>query len=550
MTTIAIPTPKIKLGGGFRFGKAAKGKSKPIPANWQTRVKLLYPDYVSKPFSQPHEEAWEWANDVDINSTPRPFVTIWPRHRGKSTTAELIAADWGIRGVRRYVGYVSNTQEQADKHIATIASILESDTVAKYNPTISRPKVSQNGNRSWNRKIVIAENFIVEAIGLNKAMRGGKIGWTRFDAFIFDDIDEKHDTEATIKKKEEIITTSILPAGADNCAVIFAQNLIHANSIATRLSRKPGTEKAADYLANRIVSGPFKAVDGLRYTFSADGNGELRWQITAGTSLWEGFGLDVCEAEINREGPTAFELESQHEIDTDSPLALLSTDILNATRVSTAPDFIRAGVAVDPSGGAGQCGIIAGGTAKINGVNHGYTVADNSTPTGTPSSEWAAAALVTYLSIAADCIFVERNFGGDMAKTTIQATKLVKELNGRFRAAASDDLIFSNEQEARNYQGQQQPVVLVLNGANVKIVEVSASRGKEVRAEPVASLYQQGRLHHVGFFPDLQKQWTQWEPGTKPSPDRLDADTWLWTGLGMVSGETPLEGVKENPFFS
>lgn len=473
-----------------------------IPTDWRERTHALFAPYIWNEFSLPHVELWEWADETDIDLAPTPFVGIWPRGRGKSTNAELVTADWGVRKVRQYIGYVSGVQSQADKHVGTIAEILESSNVALYAPEMGRPKVGRNGSRSWNRTIVrTGTGFTVEAIGLNKAIRGGKIGWARFDGFIFDDVDDKHDTAEAVKKKEEVITTSILPAGATNCAVLFVQNLIHPDSIAHRLSKRPGQEGAADYLTNRFISGPFPAVEGLRYEFRENGD-ELRWHITNGRSLWQGWEIEDCEAEINREGPTAFELESQHAIDTDNPNALLTSELIHATRVSSHPDLIRAAVAVDPSGGAGGCGIVGGGIARIGHTLHGYTLLDYTTPVGTSSLKWAEAVLRAYHAIGADAIFVERNFGGDMVKNTVRTAVL--------------------------YDGSGNVLV---RGASVAIIEVTASRGKEVRAEPVATLFELGRWHHVGHFPELQKQWTRWQPGDKPSPNNLDAEVWLATGL-------------------
>jgi len=62
--------------------------------------------------------------------------------------------------------------------------------------------------------------------------------------------------------------------------------------------------------------------------------------------------------------------------------------------------------------------------------------------------------------------------------------------------------------------------------ANIPYKSVRASRGKYTRAEPVSALYEQGKIHHVGCFPDLEDQLCEWVPGDK-SPDRLDALVWL-----------------------
>jgi len=64
---------------------------------------------------------------------------------------------------------------------------------------------------------------------------------------------------------------------------------------------------------------------------------------------------------------------------------------------------------------------------------------------------------------------------------------------------------------------------------------VHASRGKRVRAEPIAALYEQHKVHHVGSFPDLEDQLCSWVPDVSASPDRLDALVWELTEL-MIDG--------------
>lgn len=508
-----IQLPKIETGPFNFTGKEPPRTerpsiAKPSPANWQDRIPLIYSDYLWYDFSQPHTELWQWGSSIDIDSAPPPFVALWARDRGKSTHAEILISDLAARGKRKYCMYVCETQTQADKHVSTIARILESSAMLEYFPDVGKPRLSTNGNRTWNRQMLTAENgFSVEAIGLDKAVRGHKIDWTRPDLIIFDDIDGKHDTEAATKKKEGTITSSILPAGAHNCAILFAQNLIHYDSIAHRLSKKPNESGAADYLTNRIISGPHKAVENLEYKFQQQEDDSYRWVITNGRSLWQGFTIEVCENELNRSGPTSYEIESQHEVDTDNPNALLTTEQINSTRVTGHPDLYRIGIGVDPSGGAGQCGIVAGGLARMGREVHGYTLGDFSTPMGASSLTWGEAVLRAYYSLGADVIFVERNFGGDMAANTIRTAVL------------------------RNEAGH-----IILEGKHVKIQEVNASRGKAVRAEPVATSFELGRIHHVGYFAELQKEWTKWVPGEGDSPNRLDAEVWLWTGLELIEG--------------
>jgi len=60
---------------------------------------------------------------------------------------------------------------------------------------------------------------------------------------------------------------------------------------------------------------------------------------------------------------------------------------------------------------------------------------------------------------------------------------------------------------------------------------VHASRGKATRAEPISALYEQGKVHHFGTFPQLEDQMCEWVPGVEKSPDRIDALVWAITKL-------------------
>jgi len=506
MLGLRLKLPEIDTGP-FDFAARRTVRGAPLPADWRERVPVLFAAYFWHPFAEPHEELWRWVDAIKRTSTPLPFVAIWPRGRGKSTTSEAAVADLGIRGARGYGLYCCGTQDQADKHVATIARMLESDAVARYAPDVGRPKVSSNGNRTWNRKMVTtATGYTVEAIGLDKAVRGQKIDWARPDLIVFDDIDEVADSELTTAKKETAITSSIIPAGSTNCAVLFVQNLIHSNSIASRLAKRPDELNAAQYLMQRQVSGPYAAVDGLQYERQQDG--ELwRWKVS-GVSNWPGYDLAICEDELNRVGPLPYERESQNEVDGDAEHALMSAADFERTRKTEHPDLVRVAVAVDPPGGATECGIVCGGKAKVGNDWHGYLLDDATTPKGVRPEEWALAVLKCYHRNGADVVFVERNYGGDMAASTIRQAKW------------TDD------------EGK-----VIVDGKTIAIKEVVATRGKIVRAEPIATVYQQGRGHNVGHFTALEKEWRQYVPGDKDSPNRLDAHVWLFTGLDLIQKE-------------
>ena len=277
------------------------------PDAWATWLATLFPTYTSAPFADRHRALWEWGWAIEPDVRPRPFVAIWPRGGAKSTSAELLIVALGARQLRRYAWYVCSTQEQADMHIDTIASMLESDEVERHYPDLARRKVGKYGNsRGWRRnRLRTASGLTVDAMGLDTASRGAKVEDARPDVMIFDDIDGKLDSPATTEKKIATLTTSLLPAGSNDLAVLAIQNLIIPDGIFSRLA-----DGRADFLNDRIVSGPHPAVEGLTYAQSEGG-----YTITGGVATWAGQPLAVCQAQMREWGASAFLAEAQHEVD-------------------------------------------------------------------------------------------------------------------------------------------------------------------------------------------------------------------------------------------
>lgn len=145
----------------------------------------------------------------------------------------------------------------------------------------------------------------------------------------------------------------------------------------------------------------------------------------------------------------------------------------------TAEDMDRIVVSIDPSGSSSkrrdETGIIAVGKRG----DHYYILEDHSghyTPEG-----WARAAWSLYDKLNADVVVAEKNYGGEMVKSTLH-----------------------------NHRPD----------GNVKLVH--SRRGKQLRAEPVVGLYEQGRVHHAEGLDKLEEQQCEWVPGDEDSPDRVD----------------------------
>ncbi|MDL2257576.1 terminase family protein [Eubacteriales bacterium OttesenSCG-928-K08] len=199
------------------------------------------------------------------------------------------------------------------------------------------------------------------------------------------------------------------------------------------------------------------------------------------------------------EGTRLGRQELNAEILDDNPNALFTRDNIDTYRVKKAPTLVRVVVAIDPAATSGEdsaeTGIVAGG----KDANGNYYILHDASLRASPN-KWAQAAVSLYYKINGDRIVAEVNNGGEMVEAVLRGID-----------------------------------------KNIPYTDVHASRGKYIRAEPVAALYEQGKVHHVGAFPELEDQMCEWVPGGI-SPDRMDALVWLITELSSKS--TPRAGRK------
>lgn len=274
--------------------------------SWQDFLARHFPIIASSPFAPRHVALWEWFDALARGTRPRPRVEIWPRGGAKSSTVELACARICAKLSRRFVLYVSDTQDQADLHVSSITALLEQ--------LGAKPMMSHTGRpRAWRRNQLRTENgFNVAAFGLDAAARGIKIEQFRPDLIVFDDVDSREDSVNAVDKKIRCITQSILPAGSNvDCAVLFAQNLIHANSIASQL-----VDGRAKFLLNRDIPTVEGAITNLKVeSIPPKVAGQpSTYRIIEGESTWEGQSLKICEEQINTWGLDTFEREANHDV--------------------------------------------------------------------------------------------------------------------------------------------------------------------------------------------------------------------------------------------
>lgn len=194
------------------------------------------------------------------------------------------------------------------------------------------------------------------------------------------------------------------------------------------------------------------------------------------------------------EGSRLGRQELNAELLEDNPAALWQRAVIDAGRVRNAPPLRRVVVGVDPSvtstESSDETGIVVAGVAEGGEF---YVLADcslNASP-----DTWARAAVRAWEDHHGDRIVAEVNNGGDLVELVIRTIN-----------------------------------------KHIPYKKVTASRGKAIRAEPIAALYEQGRVHHVGSLGKLEDQMCDFDPLTnRKSPDRMDALVWALTEL---SGQT------------
>jgi len=199
--------------------------------------------------------------------------------------------------------------------------------------------------------------------------------------------------------------------------------------------------------------------------------------------------------------------EIEGKILDDNPNALWLRKWIDQARLKEAPDNIfYTVVGVDPAATSkktsDETGIIVAGRDKRKPA-HYYVLNDMSRTAARPR-DWASSVINAYRGNQANIIVAESNNGGEMVESTIRLTQKVQD---------GDDV----------------------ETPNIPIKLIHASKGKATRAEPVSSLYEQGRVHHVGVMEDLESQMVTWEPG-EDSPDRVDALVWAITYLTQCGG--------------
>ena len=215
------------------------------------------------------------------------------------------------------------TQDQADEHVANLATLLESERFVLHYPDVARPHVGlHGGRRGWRRnRLSSASGFTVDAVGLDTAMRGVKVDADRPDLLVLDDVDDVADSALVTSKKVARVTRSLFPTGAEHYTILAIQNLVIPKGVMARIAGVARDVESGEILSTAHVCGPIPAVRDLQLEQRQDppdpetGEAKIRWVITGGEPTWPaGQSLERCQNQIADWGKNAFLIEAQHEV--------------------------------------------------------------------------------------------------------------------------------------------------------------------------------------------------------------------------------------------
>lgn len=492
--------------------------------------RLFAPHFFTAPMADFHIDFWRHVMSIEAGVRPPPICAFWSRGFGKSATAEIASIVLAAHRRRSYFIYVSKTQELADGHVAAIAAVLEeSPYIQQHFPALAQRKIGKYGPKAWRRNRLMAGEghlrFTIDAVGLDVSVRGRRIEEERPGGLILDDLDDTEDSPATVDKKIRTLTQALIPMGARDLLIIYCQNLVHDNSIASRIARPQNFDEDQRLLGNAVVLGPVPAVEGFSAEQIDRADGKYGWRITAGRPTWAGMPLVDCEAMLNDMGLVAFQRECLH--DTAAPPGGIFSHLkFRHVDWDDVPweKVLDIQVWVDPavtSKDDSDCMAICAMAVDTAGELYLLHSWEQRT---TPEDAIRRAVLVAH-DLGASTVGVETNQGGDLWEFTFGQVC---------------------EQLERETDGEGEPLI----DRRPKFDEARASSGlsKAERAQRALSIeYEQGRILHVRTGTEHVASKALYRfPKTAPH-DWTDAHAWAVTKLRDLVPIRPLRADAFGP---
>lgn len=296
-------------------------KSGDIPAEFRPALEddfhVWLPEFLPRDFrgqtsfASHHEEFldWGWGVESGVKPSPSAAVLVINRRGNKSTTVAGLLTALAARGRRKYGLVITRTQDQADQHVFNVNRMILGSNITRAYPEMA-PKVEKVVNRNitlaWNRqKLSCANGFTLQGFGILGSQRGIRIENYRPDFLWLTDIDDDNDSQGFVDTMLRHLSGAILAAQSDDSMIVFDQNLIHPDSVVSRI-----LDGRTDILSDRTVIGPIPAVYSAKYERRHE-----RWYITSGRAAWpQGFSIEQAERELNDVGKEVWEKEYQHNV--------------------------------------------------------------------------------------------------------------------------------------------------------------------------------------------------------------------------------------------
>jgi len=448
-------------------------------------TRYTFPDY---------EDNWHHrllAKKLDkvVSGDIRRLMVFMPPRYGKTELAS--------RRLPAYMlGKNPDAQIIACSYAATLAQDINRDVQKvidndKYRELFSNTQLYGKNIRTVAKGTYLRNSEIFEIVNhtgfYKSAGVGGGITGKGFDLGIIDDPVKNAEEAMSPTYRQKVwdwYTTTFYTRAEDNARIILIMTRWHEDDLAGRLLSQDKKSKFAEKWD--VLSLPVIAEKQEKYREP----GELLWP-----DKYNEDDINITKSTLGRRKWQSLYMQKPQ---TRSDAALWNYNIIKLA--NDYPALKRIIVAIDPAASkkatSDETGIVVAGVGP-NG--YGYVLEDASgkySPAG-----WAKKAIGLYRKYEADAIVAETNQGGDMVESNI-----------------------------RTYD------------RNISYKEVKATRGKQIRAEPIASLYEQGKVYHVGDLVELENQLTSWQPGDD-SPDRLDALVWALTDL-MLKGKDGITFLK------
>jgi hypothetical protein len=428
--------------------------------------------------------------DIARGRPRKVLITMPPRH-GKSRRAARWAPLWYLsKHPDHRVMIASYSADLADDHGRWIR-----DAIVSYGPQLGL--ALHSGSKAANR-FDLADPDTGERLegGLVTAgVGGGLTGKGAHLAVVDDPIKDAADAESPTMRRRlwdwwtSVLNTRIEPGGS----ILVIQTRWHEQDLAGRIL---AGEDADDWTILDLPAIADSDDDALGREI-----GRPLWPIRYGSKA-----LEKIRRAVGERVWWSLYMQKPRPLEGGVWKWPWITDNRITPMAFRGIDLTRTIVAVDHAGGEGdgndEAGLCAAGR---NSEGHLYLLADASGRMG--ADTWGIEACRLAIEYQADAIVVEANFGGDMAQQIIrQAWKTLAQ------------------------QGETKGLLMP------SIIEVHAKQGKRLRAEPIAQLYAQGLVHHLGEFPRLEGQMVTWIPGMD-SPDRMDAAVHAMTELADPAQE-------------